>query len=112
MGGRKGEGRGSGQRLLLRDLRAATLAKLVRTLYNDPMTELLERAIASALRLDPAAQDVIARTIIMLTGNEEPSPVDLTPEDEAAIALSRAQTARGEFATEEQVRAVWAKHGL
>ena len=76
------------------------------------MTELLERAIAAALRLDPAAQDIIARTIIMLAGNEEPLPIDLTPEDEAAIALSRTQTAHGEFATDEQVRAVWAKHGL
>jgi hypothetical protein len=76
------------------------------------MTELLRQAIATALRLDPAAQDDIARTILMLAGDEESATVALTPEDEAAIALSRAQSARGEFATAEQVAAVWAKHGL
>jgi hypothetical protein len=76
------------------------------------MTELLRQAIATALRLDPAAQDAIARTILMLAGDEEAATVTLTPEDEAAIALSRAQSRRGEFATDEQVAAVWAKHGL
>lgn len=35
------------------------------------MTDLLEHAIATALRLDPAAQDVIARAIIMLAGSEQ-----------------------------------------
>ncbi len=32
--------------------------------------------------------------------------------EQAAIAASKAAAARGEFATDEQVRAVWAKHGL
>ena len=76
------------------------------------MTELLQHAIATALRLDPTTQDEIARTILMLTGDEDAASVTLTPEDEAAIALSRVQSARGEFASDEQVRAVWAKHGL
>jgi len=76
------------------------------------MTELLQQAIAAANRLDPATQDEIARTILMLAGDEGVAAVMLTPEDDAAIALSRAQSARGEFASDEEVRAVWAKHGL
>ncbi len=76
------------------------------------MTELLQQAFAAVQRLDQAAQDDIARTILMLAGDEDAASVILTPGDEAAIALSRAQSARGEFATDDQVRAVWAKHGL
>jgi hypothetical protein len=44
--------------------------------------------------------------------NDESPPVALLPEERAAIADSRAAAARGEFATDEQVRAIWAKHGL
>jgi hypothetical protein len=36
----------------------------------------------------------------------------LTSEEHAAITASKAAAARGEFAADEQVRAVWAKHGL
>jgi len=38
--------------------------------------------------------------------------VPLTPEEQAAIARSKAAAARGEFASDDQVRDVWAKHGL
>jgi len=38
--------------------------------------------------------------------------VPLTAEEQAAIAESKAAAGRGEFATDEQVRATWAKHGL
>jgi predicted transcriptional regulator len=40
------------------------------------------------------------------------SPYELTPEEEADIDASLAEAERGEFATDEEVRAVWAKHGL
>jgi hypothetical protein len=36
----------------------------------------------------------------------------LSPEERAAIAVSKAAAARGEFATDEQIKATWAKHGL
>jgi predicted transcriptional regulator len=38
--------------------------------------------------------------------------VPLTPEEDAALAESLAEAERGEFATDEEVRAVWARHGL
>jgi len=41
-----------------------------------------------------------------------PAAVALSADERAAIATSKAAAARGEFATDEQVRATWAKHGL
>jgi hypothetical protein len=76
------------------------------------MTKLLDQAIEAARRLSPDAQDDIARLVLQLAGSDEPPPAALLPEERAAIAASKAAAARGEFATEEQVRAVWSKHGL
>lgn len=36
----------------------------------------------------------------------------LFADERAAIAASKSAAARGEFASDEQVRATWAKHGL
>jgi len=74
------------------------------------MTKLLDRAVAAARSLPRDAQNDIAHVVLRLTGADEP-PVPLTPDEQAAIAASKAAAARGEFATDEQVRAVWAKHG-
>jgi hypothetical protein len=76
------------------------------------MTKLLDQALAAARRLPPDLQDDIARVILRLTDVDDEPPVPLTSEERDAIAESRAAAARGEFATDEQVRAVWAKHGL
>ena len=50
--------------------------------------------------------------VLHLAGADEEPPVPLTLEEEAAIAASKAAAARGDFATDEEVRAAWAKHGL
>ena len=76
------------------------------------MTKLLEQAVEAARRLSPDIQDEIACVVLRLAGGDEPGPVRLSPEERAAIAVSRDAAARGEFATDGQVRAVWAKHGL
>jgi hypothetical protein len=77
------------------------------------MTKLLDRALKAARNLPPGEQDDLTRIILRLTGAEDEPPVPLTAEEEAAIAKSKAAAAaRGEFATDEQVRAAWAKHGL
>ena len=75
------------------------------------MTKLLDQAVEAARALPPELQDDIARLVFQLAGNEEP-PVILSAEERTALDLSKAAAARGEFATDEQVRAVWAKHGL
>ena len=76
------------------------------------MTKLLDQAVEAVRRLSSDDQDDIARAIMQLAGSDLPAPVILSPEEREAIARSKAAADRGEFATEEQVRAVWAKHGL
>ena len=75
------------------------------------MTKLLDQAIEAARRLPPGDQDDIARAIMQLAGTDV-VPVPLTPDERDAVAKSKAAAARGELATDEEVRAVWAKHGL
>ena len=75
------------------------------------MTRLLERAIKALRRLSPAKQDEIARVIMRLADADDAPAVALTPQEREAIANSKAAAGRGKFATEEEVRAVWAKHG-
>ena len=76
------------------------------------MTDLLDKALQAARNLSPAEQDDIARVILRLAGVDDDQPVLLTPEERAVIAESKAVAAHGEFATDEEVRAVWGKHGL
>ena len=75
------------------------------------MTQLLDQAVAAARTLPEEAQDDIARIVLRLTGADE-APVLLSPEEGAAIAASKAAAERGEFATDAEIEAVWAKHGL
>ena len=76
------------------------------------MTKLLEQAVEAARNLSAAVQDDIAHVVLRLAGADDEPPVQLTAEERAAIAASKAAAARSEFASDEQVRAVWAKHGL
>ena len=76
------------------------------------MTKLLDDAVEAVRHLPPQAQDQIARVVLRLAGTDAEAPAALSADERAAIARSRAAAVRGEFATEEQVRGVWAKHGL
>jgi hypothetical protein len=76
------------------------------------MTKLLDQAVQAARNLPPDAQDDVANVVLRLTGTDDEPPVSLTADEQAAITASKAAASRGEFATDEQVRAVWAKHGL
>ena len=77
------------------------------------MIRLLEQALEAARILPPDAQDDIARVVLRLAGtDDEASPVALTAEEREVIAVSKAAAARGEFATDDQVRGVWAKYSL
>ena len=55
------------------------------------MTKLLDRAVEAARSLSPDAQDDIARVVLQLAG------------DEQAIAA---------LTPDEEVQAVWSKHGV
>lgn len=76
------------------------------------MTKLLDDALAAVRTLSPDEQDDIALAVLRLTGRDEEPPVALSADERAAIAASKSAAARGEFASDEQVRAAWAKHGL
>jgi hypothetical protein len=73
------------------------------------MTTLLDRAMEAARGLSPELQDEVARPVLKIADGEG-APVALTAEQRAAIAASRAAAAHEEFATDDDVRAVWAKH--
>jgi hypothetical protein len=50
-----------------------------------------------------------SRVLLRLVGVEQP-PIALTPEEEADLAEAEAEIGRGEIATDEEVRAMWAKY--
>ncbi len=75
------------------------------------VTKLLEQAVEKLQSLPPDVQDEAARVLLLYVGDDEPM-VELTAEEEVSLRTSLDQATRGEFATDEQVRAIWAKHGL
>jgi predicted transcriptional regulator len=74
------------------------------------MTRLLDEAVATVSMLPEDVQDDVARIMLQLAGIEQP-PYVLTPEEEADLDASIAEAERGEFATEEEIRAIRAKYG-
>ena len=72
------------------------------------MTKLLTRAMERAQELPAAMQDEIARLVLAYAGEDRPV---YTPSPEEAAELGAAE-ARGDFATDAEIRAIWAKHGL
>jgi hypothetical protein len=75
------------------------------------MTKLLEQAVETVRGLPPEVQDDLARILLQLAGKDQPL-VQLSAAEAASFEESLAQADRGEFATDEQVRAIWAKRGL
>lgn len=76
------------------------------------MTKLLEKALVAVRGLDPEAQDEIACAMMALAGSDDGTNVSLTPAERAAVSASRAAAERGDFATDQDVQRLWAKHGL
>jgi predicted transcriptional regulator len=75
------------------------------------MTKLFEQAVETVRGLAPEIQDDLARILLQLAGKDQPE-VQLSAAEEASFEESLAQADRGEFATDEQVRGIWAKHNL
>lgn len=55
---------------------------------------------------------MVARLLLHLAGGGHEPVYHLTSEEEADRLASDTEVARGEFATGEQVLAIWAKHDL
>ena len=64
------------------------------------MADLLDRAIARTRSLPPEMQDEVAHMLMLYAGETEPV-IQLTPEEEAD---------RGDFATDEEVQAIFPKY--
>jgi hypothetical protein len=76
------------------------------------MTKLLDDALAAVRNLPPDEQDNIAHAVLRLAATDQEPPVALSTDERSAIAASKSAASRGEFASDEQVRTAWAKHGL
>ncbi len=76
-----------------------------------PMTNLMEEAIDVLRHVPPEQQDEIARVVMQLAGKGYPV-YELNDEAKADIDAGIGEIERGEVAADEQVRAIWAKHGL
>jgi predicted transcriptional regulator len=75
------------------------------------MTKLLDEAIAKVRELPEAEQDALALTIMALTeGDGSVLPID--DETRAAILEGLEQARRGEFVPDEEIEALWKRHGL
>jgi hypothetical protein len=72
------------------------------------MTKLLEHAVDTVRGLPAEVQDELARLLLQVAGEEQPV-IRLTPEERADLAEADAEIARGEFATDKQMRSILAK---
>ena len=72
---------------------------------------MLEQAVKAVRVLPDEVQDDLARMLLQLAGVDQPV-YELTPEEAADIDASLAEAERGDFATDDDVRAMWTKHSL
>jgi hypothetical protein len=70
------------------------------------MTKLLDQAVETARRLAPEQQDEIAHMMMLYA---DLPVIQLTPEEEADLAVADEEIAGGDLATDEQVQALWTK---
>jgi hypothetical protein len=70
------------------------------------MTKLLEKAVEAVRRLPAGTQDEIARAMLTLAGDEGP-PEEIDPAHLAAVLEGLAQAKRRQFASDEEVEAVF-----
>jgi hypothetical protein len=79
------------------------------------MTQLskpLEAALAAAAALAPDQQDLIALEITQRVRALTAEPIKLTREERAELEAELAAARRGELASDADVAAMFAKHGL
>ena len=74
------------------------------------MTKLFEQAVETVRSLPPETQDALARIVLQLAQENDLPPIAMSAEDEASFDQSLAEAERGEFVSDETVRAFWAKH--
>ncbi|MGP0059822.1 MAG: hypothetical protein ACLPID_11105 [Beijerinckiaceae bacterium] len=76
----------------------------------NPMTKLLEKAIAKVRELPAEDQDIVAVAVLSMA--EEMPIVALDDEARAAIREGLEQARRGEFLPDEEIDALWKRHEI
>jgi predicted transcriptional regulator len=75
------------------------------------MTKLLEDAIRKVRELPEAEQDEAAEMLLSVA-SKRAEPVRLDDETRAAVREGREQARRGEFASDEDMAALFKRHGV
>ena len=75
------------------------------------MTALLDQAIEIVRALPSDTQDDLARMLLQFAGVDQ-QEIELPADEAASFDESISQAERGEFASDEQIKSIWAKHGL
>ena len=75
------------------------------------MTKLLEQAIAKVRELPAEDQDTLAVVLLSMASDGSAIP-SLDEETRAAIREGPDQARRGQFAADEEIAAIWNRHGL
>lgn len=75
------------------------------------MTTLFDLAIETARLLPPGKQDEIARLVLEMAQDDETLHV-LSQDEIEGLRPSLEQANKREFASEDEVRALWRRHGL
>ncbi len=73
------------------------------------MTKLLEEAIAKVRELSAEEQGMLAE---LLSSSSITGTYDASPEEAAGIERGMGEMRRGEIATDEDIAAIWKRHGL
>ena len=75
------------------------------------MTKLLEKALARVGELSDEEQDRLALILLSMSDDDERAE-DMDEDTRKAIQEGLEQARRGEFASDEEVAALWKRHGL
>ncbi len=75
------------------------------------MTKLLERAIAKVRELPEEEQDAVAAGLLSMAGEDAPV-VRLDDDTRAAIREGTQQARRGEFISDQSMKAFFKRHGV
>jgi predicted transcriptional regulator len=75
------------------------------------MTKMLEEAVAKVRELPEADQDEAAEMLLSVAA-QKAEPVALDEETRAAIREGREQARRGEFVSDEDIAALFKRHGV
>lgn len=76
------------------------------------LTKRLDQAIQAASTLPAEQQDRLAEELLDLIRDLTQPPYKLSPEERAELEAELAAARRGEFASDEEVAALWRRHGL